>query len=218
MKLKDKLHLILGFSAGAILGVAFFDLLPESINLASQTFSSSVITSFIALGFVLFMLMDRYFLIHKTCEDCENEKHRGTFGATTLSVHSFLDGMIIGLGFKVSISVGLIVTIAVLAHDFSDGINTVNVVLKNKGERAKAFRWLIVDAFAPLIGAISTLFFSLPDATLGIVLAIFCGFFLFIGASDILPESHHAHPTFWTTAMTILGFLFLYGAIRLANI
>ena len=73
LKLKDKLHLILGFSAGAILGVAFFDLLPESINLASQSFSSSVITSFIALGFVLFMLMDRYFLIHKTCEDCEHE-------------------------------------------------------------------------------------------------------------------------------------------------
>ena len=218
LKFKDKLHLILGFSAGAVLGVAFFDLLPESIDLASKSYSTSFATSVVALGFILFMLMDRYLQIHKTCDECENKNHRGTFGAATLSVHSFLDGVIIGLGFQVSISFGLIVTVAVLAHDFSDGINTVNVVLKNKGDRSKAIRWLVVDALAPLAGATSTLFFSVPDATLGLILTMFCGFFLYIGASDILPESHHAHPTIWTTVMTLLGFLFLYGAIKLANI
>ena len=64
----------------------------------------------------------------------------------------------------------------------------------------RAFRWLAVDAVAPLLGVASTYFFTLSDVHLGIVLALFCGFFLYIGASDLLPESHHRHPKALTGA------------------
>ncbi len=218
LRFKDKLHLILGFSAGAIIGVALFDLLPEAIGLGGAGFGVPTITSITALGFILYLLADRFIVLHSHAEEETNHSNRGVFGAGSLSVHSFLDGVGIGLAFQVSSAVGLIVAIAVLTHDFSDGINTVNLIVKNGGDRRKAFRWLTVDALAPVIGVISTLFFSLSEASLGVVLALFCGFFLYIGASDLLPESHHRHPTVWTTVSTVIGMTLLYVVIRLAGV
>jgi ZIP family zinc transporter len=222
LRFKDKLHLILGFSAGAIIGVAFFDLLPEAIELGKQNFSIASITSIVALGFISYTVLDRFVFFHSHHEDEHPQEQdvtrRGILGAGSLSLHSFLDGAAIGLAFQVSAAVGAIVAVAVLVHDFSDGINTVNLVLKNSGTRKQAFRWLLVDAIAPVIGVASTLFFSVPESTLGIILAIFAGFFLYIGASDLLPESHHGHPTAWTTIATVIGIGVLYGAISLAGI
>ncbi len=226
LKFKDKLHLILGFSAGAIIGVAFFDLLPESISLGSGRYDVAAITSITALGFVAYTILDRFVFFHSHSNDEhdhgeEIKNHvtrRGILGAGSLSTHSFLDGAAIGLAFQVSAMVGAIVAVAVLVHDFSDGINTVNLVLKNYGTKNQAFRWLLADAIAPVLGVISTLFFTVPESVLGIILAVFAGFFLYIGASDLLPESHHSHPTAWTTFATVIGVTVLYGAIRLAGV
>ena len=113
---------------------------------------------------------------------------------------------------------GIVVAAAVLAHDFSDGINTVNVVVRHGGKRLQALRWLLVDAAAPIVGVLVTLTFAVTQQHLGLLLALFSGFFLYIGASDLVPESHHMHPTFWTTVMTILGAAVLFIAIRLASI
>ena len=221
LRFKDKLHLILGFSAGAVIGVAFFDLLPEALELGKGSYDISLITSISAFGFVIYMILDRLFFFHSHCdqnsEGCKPNR-RGLLGAGSLSTHSFLDGVAIGLAFKVSSAVGVIVAVAVLTHDFSDGINTVNMILKNSGTRKQAFKWLLVDAMAPVLGIISTLFFSISESALSVILAVFTGFFLYIGASDLLPESHHNHPTMWTTVSTMLGVAVLYLAIRLAGI
>jgi ZIP family zinc transporter len=221
LRFKDKLHLILGFSAGAVIAVAFFDLIPEAIELG-RIYDVSTITSVVAAGFILYMILDRFVILHSHSHEHNGEighqhTHRGTLGAGSLAVHSFLDGAAIGLAFQVSAAVGMIVTVAVLVHDFSDGINTVNLILKNHGNKMDAFRWLFIDAIAPILGILSTLFFTLSESTLGIILAAFAGFFLYIGASDLLPESHHNHPTRWTTFMTIVGVLVLFFAIRLAG-
>jgi ZIP family zinc transporter len=242
LKLRDKLHLILGFSAGAVIAVAFFDLLPESLDLSSGFYSNSVILAIAALGFIVYLILDRLVFLHAHahveheaghgehhdddhCHDCPQDaevektlKGGGILGAASLSVHSFLDGIAIGLAFQVSAAVGIIVAIAVLVHDFSDGINTVNMILKNKGARGQALRWLTADAVAPVLGIVATFFFTVPVQGLAIVLALFSGFFLYIGASDLIPESHHAHPKFMTTAMTVLGAVVLYIAIHFANI
>jgi hypothetical protein len=124
--------------------------------------------------------------------------------------------MAIGLAFQASHAGGLIVAIAVLTHDFSDGVNTMNVVMKNRGTRRQALPWLLADALAPTAGIVATLFFTLPTGTLGIVLGVFAGFFLYIGASDLIPESYHAHPKFLTTAMTLAGAAVLYLAVSVA--
>jgi len=220
LRLRDNLHLILGFSAGAVIGVAFFDLMPEAIQLAGQGHTAAFVTAIIALGFALYLALDRLFVLHRHHGD-ERHGHahseRGVWGASTLSLHSFLDGVGIGLAFKVSPAIGLVVAAAVLAHDFSDGINTVNMILKNGGNRSRAFRWLVADAIAPVIGVLVTLVFSVSEQTLGILIALFAGFFLYIGAADLLPESHHEHPKRWTTIATLLGMAFLYLVIRFAG-
>ena len=230
LRYKDKLHLILGFSAGAVIGVAFFDLMPESINLGTKYFDVATMTGICAVGFLVYLVMDRLVFLHAHAhahteghaDDMEaiegRQINRGILGAGSLSIHSFLDGVAIGLAFQVSAAIGAVVAVAVLVHDFSDGINTVNLILKNKGEGRSAFKWLLVDALAPVIGAASTMLFSLPERSLSIVLALFSGFFLYIGASDLIPESHHAHPKFLTTVITILGAAVLFAAIRLAGI
>ncbi|MES2224816.1 MAG: ZIP family metal transporter [Patescibacteria group bacterium] len=225
IRFKDKLHLILGFSAGAVLGVAFFDLIPEALDLGQQFYGLRNMIAFVALGFLFFMLLDRFIILHAhyTMPGHDSHDHtvaspRGKLGAASLALHSFIDGAAIGLAFKVSLAVGIIVTTAVLVHDFSDGINTVNVILKNKGSRKEAMKWLFVDSLAPVLGAASTIFFTVPESALSIILAIFSGFFLYIGASDLLPESYHSHPTRWTTIATIIGAGVLFAAIRLAGI
>ncbi|HWS64565.1 MAG TPA: ZIP family metal transporter [Steroidobacteraceae bacterium] len=209
LTLRDKLHLILGFSAGAVIGVAFFDLLPEAIGIGGKYHDPAQVLGFTALGFLSYLVLDRILSFHG------DSTRRTGFTATVLCIHSVLDGVAIGLAFQTSKTIGIIVAIAVLTHDFSDGINTMNIVLRNRGARRDAFRWLVLDAAAPVLGIVSTSFFTLPDDSFGLALALFGGFFLYIGASDLIPESYHAHPKFLTTAMTLLGAGVLYLAISL---
>jgi ZIP family zinc transporter len=207
-KLRDKLHLILGFSAGAVIGVAFFDLLPEAVSLGEKFHSPAAILSFTAIGFLAYLVLDRMLLFH-------GDAPRGPFAAGVLCIHSLFDGVAIGLAFQTSRQVGIVVAMAVLTHDFSDGINTMSVMLKNEGRRPQALSWLLADALAPVLGIASTYFFTLPGDGFGTALALFAGFFLYIGASDLIPESYHAHPKFLTTVMTLAGAAALYLATAL---
>ncbi|MEJ0035814.1 MAG: ZIP family metal transporter [Gammaproteobacteria bacterium] len=231
LRLKDNLHLVLGFSAGAVVAVSFFDLLPEAMSLGLPFYSPAVLMSFTALGFLLYLVLDRVQLLHGAHDHGHDHDHdhghdhsknvrpvrRGALGAGSLVAHSFLDGISIGLAFQTSQPAGVIVAVAVVAHDFSDGINTMSVVLKDGGNRRQGLRWLLMDALAPIAGVASTLLFTLPEKGFGLVLALFAGFFLYIGASDLIPESHHAHPKFLTTVMTLLGAGALYVIITLVG-
>ena len=216
---RDKLHLVLGFSAGAVVGVAFFDLLPEAIELSAGRYDLSVVPIFIATGFACYMLVDRLIVFH-THEDehCKQTISRGDLGAASLIIHSLFDGLAIGLAFQVSVVAGLAVATAVLAHSFSDGLNAVGIVLRSAGSKNRAYGWLILDALAAPVGIVLSSFLSVPGALLGLILAFFCGTFLYIGAGDLLPESHHRHPTHWTTLMTVIGLVTLYFIISSAGV
>ena len=218
LKLKDTLHLILGFSAGAVVAVAFFDLLPEALTLGTATHGISTIVSCTALGFLLYLVLDRTVALHDHSDEHTSVMpFQGTVRALSFSIHSFLDGVGIGLAFHVSPAIGAVVATAVLAHDFSDGINTVSVIVRHGGSRIGALRWLVVDAIAPIVGIIMTLLYSVSENTLGLLLAVFAGFFLYIGASDLIPESYHQHPKFLTTGMTVLGAGVIYLAVSIAG-
>ena len=218
LRFKDNLHAILSFSAGAVIGVAFFDLLPEALHLGTEKYAISTVTAVIAFGFAAFMLLSRWMqLAASNDEQCENPNHTGKLAATSLIIHSVLDGVAIGLAFQISQSVGVIVAVAVIAHDFSDGINTASLILRAKGDRKEILRWLTLDALAPVLGIASTFFFKLSGPYLGLVLSLFCGFFIYIGASDLLPESHHQHPGVWNGIMTLAGMVLIYVAIQLVS-
>ncbi|HSZ09343.1 MAG TPA: ZIP family metal transporter [Steroidobacteraceae bacterium] len=227
LKLAARMHWVLGFSAGAVVAVAFFDLLPEALELGGGTFGVTRVFACAAAGFLVYLLFDRVMLSQgQRFRDQFTARQpgapqaahgRATLFAGSLSLHSFLDGIAIGLAFQASTAVGAVVAIAVLTHDFSDGINTMNVVLRNDSNRRRALQWLLADAIAPGLGIFSTLFFRVQGDALGIILALFSGFFLYIGASDLIPESHRAFPKALTTLMTLLGIAVLYVAVTLAQ-
>lgn len=215
LRFKDKLHLILGFSAGAILGVAFFELLPEVVELSG---GSSVAIAAIGLGFVAYAILDRMFILHSH-DDCEEQHHRRTIlGVSSLVAHRIFDGLAIGFAFNASLELGLLVTLAVLIHGFSDGINVVSLVLRGGGERASVLRYLALDAVAPFVGVTFAYFVAVSDPTMSLILATFCGFFIYLGAADLLPESHHSHPTRWTTVATVAGMLLIYAVSQFAHV
>jgi ZIP family zinc transporter len=115
----------------------------------------------------------------------------GPIGAGSLVIHSFLDGAAIGIAFQVSFSAGLVVALAVIFHDMTDGINTVVVMLKNHQPLKKAIVFLIMGAFAPVLGILLTSLIDIPAKFLVYLLAFFVGEFIYIGAATLLPETHH---------------------------
>ncbi len=215
LKWVGKLPLVMGFSAGAVIGVAFFDLAPEALEAGKGLYAPRVLLAVAALGFFLYTVLDRLVARH----DCEGQANpaRGMIGAASFSAHSVLDGFAMGIAFQASQAIGLMVATAVLAHDFADGLNTVNVVTKNGGTRNFALRWLAVDAVAPVVGAGLSLLVGASAGTLALLLALFCGFFLHIGASGLLPESHRAYPRPSTTFATLAGAGFLYAVTELVR-
>jgi zinc transporter ZupT len=216
---KDRLHLVLGFTAGVILGVVAFDVLPEIARL-SRTTGTSFSTPMIALvaGFLFFHVVEKSILIHEAHEsEYGAHSHHPTVGlasALALSGHSLTDGIAIGLAFQVSSSTGLTVALAVIGHDFADGINTMALMLAHGNSRKRSLLLLLLDAVAPVIGAASTLLYTVPDTGLLLYLGAFAGFLLYIGASDILPEAHANHPSRLTMIMTILGAALMWVLIR----
>ena len=217
IKYQDKLHLILGFTAGVLLGVVSFEIFPEIIKLVGNGDSIRPMVALV-LGFLGFHILEKTLLIHHEQEGAYG-KHKhpmvGAVSALALAGHSFLDGVGIGLGFQISPSVGILIAVAVMAHDFSDGLNTVSLALMHKNTKRKAVFFLLLDALAPVLGAISTLFFSITENLMTIYLGFFAGFLLYIGAAEILPEAHSEHSSYGTILMTILGAVFIFGVSRL---
>jgi ZIP family zinc transporter len=214
LRYRDRLHLILGFTAGVILGVVAFDVLPEMFSLAQST-GAGVDAAMLALvgGFLMFHIVEKGLLVHNAHED-EYGRHRhpqvGVASAVALAGHSFMDGVAIGVAFQVNATVGVAVAVAVIAHDFADGLNTVSLALAHGNPRRRVLLLLGVDAAAPILGAASTLLFHIPPTGLLIYLGFFAGFLLYIGASDVLPEAHAAHPSLPTLGLTIVGTGLMY--------
>lgn len=211
---RHRLYLIMAFSAGVLVAAAFLDLLPEAIGLASQAngvpTGNVLVTA--ALGFLVFYGLERF--VHMSAAGHDHGSSFGTVAALGLSVHSFLDGFAIGVAFRVNPTVGLIVAIAVIGHDFADGVSTVAIVLRSRGGLRAPLAWLLLDAAAPVIGAASALLIAVPEGTLAELLGFFAGSFLFIGGSHLLPESHQERKDPELMVAVLAGFIFLFLVTR----
>ncbi|MGI8419750.1 MAG: ZIP family metal transporter [Candidatus Levyibacteriota bacterium] len=228
LKFRDKLHYIMSFTAGVLVAVCFFDILPEVISLSTER-NLPIINALIALvvGFLAFHILEKAVIIHHAHET-EYEAHQhhgglidhhhqtvGLVGALGLAFHSFLDGVGIGLGFHVDPHVGLLIAVAVIAHDFSDGLNTVTLMLTNKNTTKKSLMLLLLDATTPILGVLSTYVLSIAPQFLQVYLGFFAGFLLYIGASDLLPEAHSKHSSYRMILLTIVGVIFIFFVTRL---
>lgn len=221
LKYKDRLHRILGFAVGVLLGAVFFDLLPEAIHLAGPE-RLIQITSSVVIGFLVFHLLQRLLFLHPCPEEQHDEHHENTthqhmagLEAGTFIIHSFFDGLAIGVAFQLSQAAALIVALAVMAHDFSDGLNTVSILLRHKMKEKKIILWLLMDALAPLLGIAVAQAITIPPLFLAFLLALFSGFFLYIATADLLPETHHEHSQWQTVTATVAGAAFMFVVSRL---
>jgi zinc transporter ZupT len=214
LRLRDRIGTIIALSGGVVVAVALFDVLPEAIDAVGD---GSRVGAFTGVGFLAFFLAHRLLILHHrdTHEEARGHAQVGALGAAGLSAHSFVDGLGIGLAFNLSTATGVLVFVAVVSHDFADGLNTVTFVLRQGGTLARARQWLAVDAIAPLVGAIvGTFLLDVTEKELGTLLALYAGFFLYMGASDLLPEAHE-HPSWRRVALTVSGFAVIF-AVSLA--
>jgi len=204
LRLARDLTTAIALTGGVVVAVALFHVLPEAIEAVDDPHRVGLL---VGGGFVFFFLAERALVLHHRDDADQVHAHAqvGALGAAGLSVHSFIDGLGIGLAFGLSTETGLLVFLAVVAHDFADGLNTVGFVLRQSGDRARAIRWLAVDAAAPLVGAIVGSALSISEQNLGALLAVYVGFFLFMGATDLLPHAHQ-HPSGRRVLLTLLGF------------
>jgi len=204
LRLSRDLTTAIALTGGVVVAVALFHVLPEAIEAVGEPDRVGLL---VGLGFVAFFLAERLVVLHHRDEPDQVRAHApvGALGAAGLSVHSFIDGLGIGLAFDLSTATGLLVFVAVISHDFADGLNTVSFVLRQSNDRRRAIRWLSVDAAAPLVGAIVGTSLHVSEQSLGHLLALYVGFFLFMGATDLLPHAHE-HPSPRRVALTVFGF------------
>jgi len=217
IRFRKVLQYFFAFSAGSLVAVSFFDLLPESLELASSAnFPIRYLMLTTVAFFFFYSLIERYSLTHHFHDDSGEHKHiMGPIGASGLIIHSFFDGIAIGSSYQINASVGLIVAFAVIFHDFGDGINTVTLMLKNKYYAKEANRFLFMDALAPVLGILATSLFSLSPAVLSLILAAFVGEFLYIGAANLLPETYK-HET-WKMILSMgLGIVLIFFITSIA--
>ena len=205
LRLSHSLPTLIALSGGVVVAVALFEVLPEAIELLPD--DPNTLAALVGAGFLTFFLFERVLVLHHRDDPADARAHHqvGAMGALGLSAHSFVDGLAVGLAFGADAEVGVLVLIAVLSHDFADGLNTVSFVLSQSQDRRRAIRWLAVDAIAPLLGATVGSLIVVSDATLGHLLAFYAGFFLYMGATDLLPEAHE-HASWGRVGLTLLGF------------
>ena len=214
---RDRLHLVLGLSAGLLLGLVAFDLIPEVFELNTDTLGNvPVVALALVAGFLLLHFSEQLFGSHEPAESDYGHEHKhsaniaGTLGALAMGGHVFLAGVAIGLAFKVDNALGVAVFIAILSHAFSDGLNTVSLLIKTGNWTKRAIALLGVDAVMRIGGATLASYVTISESSLAIYLAMFSGFIIYLSTSHILPEAHARHASKLTMAATVVGVLAMW--------
>jgi len=213
---------ILGaFAAGVLITTSLLDLLPQTFRLAtSANVLLEEVMALTVVGFLFLYIISRLITAHvfKDGEYIE-VKHPfgGLFATSELSVHSFIDGLAIGFGFAADVHVGIIIAIAVICHDFTDGLSTVTVMLNSGNSLKNSLRMLFLDAIAPVLGAVVALFIDVQQYYIVLLLPFFAGGFLYLGASDLLPQAHEKNPEALTVISCITGFILIFLLTYILN-
>lgn len=205
---------IIAVGAGIRIGAAFVDLIPEAIELVSLDAAMLWTT----IGFVSFYVVDKLTNLHvghETSAELDHEEadhqHIGVVGAGGMGIHSLLDGVALAAGLAAGGAIGTIIAFVVIAHRFSDGIGVVSFLLTSRMAPRIAMRWVAVVAAAPLVGVVVGSFVTVPEAALGAMLAFFAGFFLYVGAAELLPEAHRRDRSRFIVLATLAGVVVIYG-------
>jgi ZIP family zinc transporter len=201
-------------AGGVVLGAAFFDLLPDAIARAAEIkLSAQVPIGACLVGFLGFYTLERF--LHHHHEEGEAPDRAGLIGASGFVVHSVFDGLAIGLGFRIDSALGLLVAIAVIGHDFSDGLNTVSYMVTHRqpGDRSRMI--LVADALAPILGAVFASLVPVPEIVFPVAIGFFSGLFVYAASNTLLPRARELAPV-TGLPLTIGGAAAMFLITRLA--
>jgi ZIP family zinc transporter len=220
LRAKDRLHLVLGLSAGLLLGLVAFDLIPEVFKMNSDEWLGAPSTSVALIaGFLLLHFYERFFGSHEPAESDYGHEHShksnvaGGIGAVAMGIHIFIDGLALAIAFSIDNALGFAVFAALLVHAFSDGLNLVAFLIKNGKWNRKATWLLGVDSLARVGGATLGTTLTLSNSFTSLYLAAFSGIIIYLATSHILPEAHSRHSSRWTLIATITGVLIMWGLV-----
>ncbi|MFD9291860.1 ZIP family metal transporter [Streptomyces sp. NPDC060030] len=219
-RVSDRRHLVLGFAGGLMLGVVGLDLLPEAVEAAGGlVFGVPAALLLFVGGFLTAHLVERSLAVRQAAHGAGEERvpQVGLTAAAAMVGHSLMDGVALGAAFQVGGGMGAAVALAVITHDFADGFNTYTITSLYGNARRKALLMLYADALAPIVGAATTLLFTLPEELLGCYLGFFGGALLYLAAAEILPEAHHDHPARSTLLCTVAGVGFIWLVVGIAE-
>jgi len=210
--LNNILFILIGFATGGLLGGAFFHLLPEALEKSSNvtlTFLYSI------LGFIIFFILERY--IH--WRHCHEEGKCDVHAVSYLSligdgVHNLIDGMIIATSFQVNISFGLTTTLAIILHEIPQEIGDFGVLVYGGFSKYRALFYNFLSALTAIIGVFIGYFLTTSIGNFSnVLLPIAAGGFIYIAASDLVPELHKEPDLKKSTlaiSTFILGIILMY--------
>jgi len=183
---------LLSFSAGTLVGLALLELIPDGIEGSAGRVHPKLLA--VLAGFLATMLLDKLHVLHphEMDADCPPVEHvhrpLAMHGAIGLVVHSALDGVALAAALRVSLATAIGVGVALSAHKFADGITTVSLVLTHHHRKTQAVRLLLANAGSLLVGFAVGSAVVLAEAQLAVLLLVMAGFFLYLGASDLIPS------------------------------
>ena len=178
---------LVGFASGTLLGGAFFDLLPEAVNMINPPIT---IFYFVTLGIIVFFCIEK-FLYWRHCHEEECQVH--TFAYISLvgdGVHNFIDGMIIAATFVFSFELGFITTLAVISHEIPQEIGDFGVLIYSGLGKRKALTYNFISALTAILGAIVTYYVVYLRSNYALLVPFAAGGFIYIAATDLMPELH----------------------------
>ena len=178
---------LVGFASGTLLGGAFFDLLPEAVNMINPPIT---IFYFVILGIIVFFCIEK-FLYWRHCHEEECQVH--TFAYISLvgdGVHNFIDGMIIAATFVLGFELGFITTLAVISHEIPQEIGDFGVLIYGGLSKRKALTYNFISALTAILGAIVTYYVVYLRSNYTLLVPFAAGGFIYIAATDLMPELH----------------------------
>jgi len=220
VKLHKILSLLVAFSAGTILGAALFDLLPEAVEIVE----GALVFPLVAFGFVVFMFLERiiyWYHGHGHSHEFEEpgkKKPLKEFAYLNILgdlIHNFIDGMIIAAGFTNSFNVGLATTVAVAFHELPQEIGDFGILVYAGMERRRALLYNFLAALSAVLGGfLGSSFFYSVEGLGGYMIAFSAGAFIFLSASELIPELHDGENRLQSMvqlAVLVLGMLTIYA-------
>jgi len=184
----------LSFSAGTLVGLALLELIPAALEESPGPAQHKLLV--VLCAFLATMLLDKLHVLHphphRMDADCPPEEHEhrplAMHGAVGLLVHSAVDGLALAAALREAPHTAVAVALALAAHKFADGLTTVSLVLSHHHRRAQAVRLLAGNAGLLIIGFVLGIGLALERAQLAGLLLVMAGFFLYLGASDLIPS------------------------------